>query len=65
LALATVSSALDMWQVVMIKRIQRKHPRLAVAWATGLVALEVWATTNNISATGRIQQLRRHSQNSP
>jgi len=54
-----------MWQVVMIKRIQRKHPRLAVAWATGLVALEVWATTNNISATGRIQQLRRHSQNSP
>ena len=31
LALAAVSSALDMWQVVMIKRIQPKHPRIAVA----------------------------------
>src|SRR5438093_1296412 len=65
LALTTVSSALDLWQVVKIKRIQRKRPRLAVAWATGLVALEVWATTNNISAAGRIQQLRRHGPNSP
>ena len=56
LAITAVSSALDVWQVVMIKRIQPKHPRLAVAWAMGLVALEAWATTNNISAAGRIQQ---------
>ena len=48
----------------MIKRIQPKHPRLAVAWAAGLVALEVWATTNNINAAGRIQQLRRHGSDS-
>ena len=56
LALAAVSGALDMWQVAMIKRIQSKHPRVAVAWAVGLVALEAWATTNNISAAGQIQQ---------
>jgi hypothetical protein len=55
---------LDTWQVVMIKRIQPKHPRLAVAWAAGLVALEVWATTNNINAAGRIQQLQRHGPDS-
>jgi hypothetical protein len=59
LALASASSALDMWQVMVIKRIQPKHPRLAVLWAAGLVALEVWATTNNISAAGRIQQRMR------
>jgi len=56
LALAAVGGALDMWQVAMIKRIQSKHPRVAVAWAVGLVALEAWATTNNISAAGQIQQ---------
>src|SRR5262245_30919600 len=52
--LAAVSGALDVLQVVTIKRLERKHPRWALAWSAALVGLEVWATTHNIAAAGRI-----------
>jgi len=53
-----VSSAIDVFQVGVIKRIERTHPRWALAWSAALVGLEVWATTNNIAAAGRIQRRR-------
>ena len=53
-----VSSAIDILQVSVIKRVERRHPRWAFTWSAALVALEVWATTNNIIAAGRIQQRR-------
>jgi len=53
-----VSSAIDVLQVTVIKRVERAHPRWALTWSAALVALEVWATTNNIVAAGRIQQRR-------
>jgi hypothetical protein len=56
--LATVSGAVDVLQVVVIKRVERKHPRWALVWSAALVGLEVWATTNNIAALGRIHQRR-------
>jgi hypothetical protein len=56
--LAGVSSAIDVLQVAVIKRVERRHPRWAIASSAALVALEVWATTNNIAAAGRIHQRR-------
>jgi hypothetical protein len=56
--LTGVSSAIDILQVSVIKRVERRHPRWAFTWSAALVALEVWATTNNIIAAGRIQQRR-------
>lgn len=56
--LTGVSSAIDVLQVAVIKRVEQRHPRWAIAWSAALVALEVWATTNNIAAAGRIQQRR-------
>ena len=54
--LTAVSGTLDVLQVIVIKRVERKHPRWALVWAAALVGLEVWATTNNIAAAGRIHQ---------
>jgi len=54
--LAAVSGAVDVVQVVVIKRIERKHQRWALVWSAALVGLEVWATTNNIVAAGRVHQ---------
>lgn len=54
--LATVSGALDVLQVIVIKRVEQKHPRWALVWSAALVGLEVWTTTNNISVLGRIHQ---------
>jgi len=56
--LAAVSGALDVLQVIVIKRIEPKHPRWALVWSAALVGLEVWATTNNIAVAGRIHQRR-------
>ncbi|OLC41969.1 MAG: hypothetical protein AUH43_23635 [Acidobacteria bacterium 13_1_40CM_65_14] len=56
--LTGVSSAIDILQVTVIKRVERTHPRWALTWSAALVAVEVWATTNNIVAAGRIQQRR-------
>ena len=56
--LATVSGMVDVLQVVVIKRVERNHPRWALVWSAALVGLEVWATTNNIVALGRIHQRR-------
>jgi len=56
--LTGVSSAFDILQVMVIKRVERTHPRWALVWSSALVAMEVWATTNNIAAAGRIQQRR-------
>jgi len=54
--LTGVSGAFDVLQVAVIKQVERTHPRWALVWAGALVAIEVWATTNNIAAAGRIQQ---------
>lgn len=56
--LTGVSSAIDILQVTVIKRVERTHRRWAFTWSAALVAIEVWATTNNIVAAGRIQQRR-------
>jgi hypothetical protein len=56
--LAAVSGTLDVLQVVVIKRVERKHPRWALVWSAALVGLEVWATTNNIAALGQIHRRR-------
>jgi hypothetical protein len=56
--IATVSSTLDVLQVVVIKRVERKHPRWALVWSAALVGLKGWATTNNIAAAGRIHRRR-------
>jgi hypothetical protein len=48
--IATMSSTLDLLQVVVIKRVERKHPRWAFVWSAALAGLKVWATTNNIAA---------------
>jgi hypothetical protein len=56
--IATMSSTLDLLQVVVIKRVERQHPRWAFVWSAALAGLKVWATTNNIAAAGRIHQHR-------
>ena len=56
--LVSVSSAIDVLQVYVVKRVEQTHPRWALVWSAALVAVEVWATTNNIAAAGRIQQRR-------
>ena len=56
--LVGVSSAIDVLQVYVVKNVERTHPRWALVWSAALVAVEVWTTTNNIAAAGRIQQRR-------
>jgi hypothetical protein len=56
--LVGVSSAFDVLQVHVVKQVERTHPRWALVWSAALVAVEVWATTNNIATAGRIQQRR-------
>ena len=48
--------ALDVLQVIVIKRVEQKHPRWALVWSAALVGLEVWTTTNNLSVLGRIHK---------
>jgi hypothetical protein len=58
-ALSFVSGAVDVLQAYTISRIQRRHPRLAVAWALILVGTEVYAVTNNVNVAGQLQRARR------
>ena len=56
LALVTVSSAVNVLQLYTITRLNRNHPKLAMAWALILIGTETYAVTNNIKVAG---QLRR------
>jgi hypothetical protein len=53
-----VSGTLDVLQVIVIKRIEPKHPRWPAGLVAALAGLEFWATTNNIAAAGRIHHRR-------
>jgi len=57
-ALSAVSGAFDVMHVAAIKRVERRHPKLALVWSAALVAVKVWATVNNINAAGDIQRRR-------
>jgi hypothetical protein len=50
-----VSYAVDLLQVAS-SSVERKHSRWALVWSASLVSLEVWATTNNIAAAGRVHR---------
>jgi hypothetical protein len=54
--ITAASSALSGLEAVMIKRLELRHPKLATAWSVGLVAIEVWATINNVNRAGEIQR---------
>lgn len=56
LALVTVSSAVNVLQMYTITKLNRSHPKLAVAWALILIGTETYAVTNNVKVAG---QLRR------
>jgi hypothetical protein len=56
ISIVTASSVISTAQAVMIKRLEPRHRVLATVWAAGLVAVEVWATINNINRAGEIQR---------
>lgn len=58
-ALALASGAIDVLQVWTISRLAPRHPKWAKAWATGLLAFEVWATRNNIRAANQLTREMR------
>jgi hypothetical protein len=58
-ALTAMSGAVDVLQAYAITKIQYRHPKIARVWAAALVAVEVWATINNVNAAGRLQRAAR------
>jgi hypothetical protein len=58
-AIEGVSSALNVFEVWMIKKMSVKHPRIAKACGVGFVALELYGTLNNINLAGQLQRARQ------
>jgi len=56
--LTIVSGAIDILEAYTVKKLERRHRRIARGYAFALVALEVWATINNVNAAGELQRQR-------
>jgi hypothetical protein len=56
--LASVSGAIGVLQAYTVTRLQRRHPRIALAWALVLVGIEFYAVTNNVHVAGQLQRAR-------
>lgn len=46
--LVAVSSAVNLLQIYTINKVNRRHPKLAVAWALILIGTETYAVTHNL-----------------
>ena len=47
-ALVALSSAVNALQIYTISKVNRRHPKLAAAWALILIGTETYAVTNNL-----------------
>jgi hypothetical protein len=54
--LSIVSGAIDVLQAYAIRKLARRHPRLAHLWAGALLVTEIWTTTNNVRVAGELQR---------
>jgi hypothetical protein len=54
-ALAAISSGVDVLEMYTIIKLHRRHPKLAVAWAAILVGTETYVVANNIKVAGQLQ----------
>ena len=55
-ALAAVSAAIDALQMYTIVKLNKRHPKIAHAWALALVGTELFAVTNNLRVTSRLRR---------
>ena len=56
--LTIVSGAIDILEAYTVKKLERRHRKIARGYALALVALEVWTTINNVNAAGELQRQR-------
>ena len=56
--LAAVSAAIDVLQMYTIVKLNKRHPKIAHAWALALVGTELFAVTNNLRVTSQLRRAR-------
>lgn len=57
-ALVAISGAVNVLQLYTISKLQRRHPKMAVAWAVILIGAEAFAVTNNVRIAGQLRRDR-------
>ena len=57
-ALAAVSGAITIAQVMVLQRLNRRHPKLATVYLVSIVAVKMIAVTSNVRMAGMLQAAR-------